>query len=245
MAAASHDLRFDSGRLCLDLVATGVGRPGDGPGERLGTPERLRAWLLGARVVPPGTPLEAVDAGWLGRFHALRHLLHRVVRAEAVDGPEHAAAADLEQVNALAAEPPPAPRAVRGADGALVRTVAAPPDCAALVSLVARDAVELLTDPAVRGLLRQCEGESCTLLYLDTSRGRRRRWCSSEVCGNRERVARHRRRAMNGEGTQGEDGSQGAGGSAGKSANGPGGADVRPSPQPRQAVTDRAKPLMS
>ncbi|MFJ9180207.1 MULTISPECIES: CGNR zinc finger domain-containing protein [unclassified Streptomyces] len=27
------------------------------------------------------------------------------------------------------------------------------------------------------------------------SRGRRRRWCSSEVCGNRERVARHRRRA--------------------------------------------------
>ncbi|MCI4143321.1 CGNR zinc finger domain-containing protein [Streptomyces sp. MMS20-AI2-20] len=31
-------------------------------------------------------------------------------------------------------------------------------------------------------------------MYVDTSRGRRRRWCSSEVCGNRERVARHRRR---------------------------------------------------
>ncbi|MYW30249.1 CGNR zinc finger domain-containing protein, partial [Streptomyces sp. SID2119] len=29
---------------------------------------------------------------------------------------------------------------------------------------------------------------------LDTSRGGRRRWCSGEVCGNRERVARHRRR---------------------------------------------------
>ncbi|WP_171171018.1 ABATE domain-containing protein [Streptomyces sp. I05A-00742] len=199
MAAASHDLRFDSGRLCLDLVATGVGRPGESPAERLGTPERLRAWLLGARVVPPGTPLETVDAGWLGRFHVLRGLLHRVVRAEAADGPERAADADLDRVNALAAAPPPAPRAVRSADGGLVRAVALPPDCAALMALVARDAVELLTDPAVRGLLRQCEGESCTLLYLDTSRGRRRRWCSSEVCGNRERVARHRRRALNGQ----------------------------------------------
>ncbi|MCT9144281.1 CGNR zinc finger domain-containing protein, partial [Streptomyces violarus] len=43
--------------------------------------------------------------------------------------------------------------------------------------------------------LRQCEGDNCPIVYLDTSRGRRRRWCSSEVCGNRERVARHRRRA--------------------------------------------------
>ncbi|MDG4860597.1 CGNR zinc finger domain-containing protein, partial [Streptomyces sp. T-3] len=43
--------------------------------------------------------------------------------------------------------------------------------------------------------IRQCEGDNCPIIYLDTSRGRRRRWCSSEICGNRERVARHRRRA--------------------------------------------------
>ncbi|MCZ4100324.1 CGNR zinc finger domain-containing protein, partial [Streptomyces sp. H39-C1] len=65
-----------------------------------------------------------------------------------------------------------------------------------LLAAVARDAVELLTDPAARAQLRQCEGESCSLVYLDASRGRRRRWCSSEICGNRERVARHRRRAV-------------------------------------------------
>ncbi|NEB75190.1 hypothetical protein G3I40_08100, partial [Streptomyces sp. SID14478] len=69
------------------------------------------------------------------------------------------------------------------------------PGCPALLAAVARDAVTLLTDPAVRGCLRQCEGDNCPIIYLDTSRGRRRRWCSSEVCGNRERVARHRRRA--------------------------------------------------
>ncbi|WP_146058342.1 CGNR zinc finger domain-containing protein, partial [Streptomyces sp. SM9] len=44
-----------------------------------------------------------------------------------------------------------------------------------------------------RALLRRCAGQDCPLVYLDTSRGRRRRWCSGETCGNRERVARHRR----------------------------------------------------
>ncbi|MEU3754953.1 ABATE domain-containing protein [Streptomyces olivoreticuli] len=192
-ATASYDLRFDAGRLCLDLVATVGGRFSEEPVERLDTPERLRDWLLAAGVVPPGTPLGAVDTGWLGRFHAARDLLHRVVHAE-VDG--RAADPDLERVNALAATAPPALRAVRADDGTLIRTVAAAPDCGALVGQICRDAVELLTDPATRGQLRQCEGDTCSLVYLDTSRGRRRRWCSSEVCGNRVRVARHRRRLL-------------------------------------------------
>ncbi|MBT2383701.1 ABATE domain-containing protein [Streptomyces sp. ISL-11] len=196
MAATSpYDLRFDAGRLCLDLLATVGGRLSEEPVERLDTAERLRSWLVGAGVVPPGTPLGAVDASWLGRFHAARDLLHRVVHAE-VGG--RAADPDLERVNALAATAPPAPRAVRADDGTLVRTLAAAPDCGELVGRIARDTVELLTDPATRGQLRQCEGETCSLVYLDTSRGRRRRWCSSEVCGNRERVARHRRRVING-----------------------------------------------
>ncbi|MEV5242402.1 ABATE domain-containing protein [Streptomyces cinnamoneus] len=194
MAAASYDLRFDSGRLCLDLVATVE------PAERLDGPRRLRAWLTGAGLVPPGTPLDAVDTGWLGRFQAARDLLHRVVHAEVAG---RAADPDLERLNALAATAPPAPRAVRGTDGRLVRSLAGPPDCGELLGQIARDAVDLLTDPVARGRLRQCEGESCALVYLDTSRGRRRRWCSSEVCGNRERVARHRRRAVAGQALKG------------------------------------------
>ncbi|MDI1457783.1 CGNR zinc finger domain-containing protein, partial [Streptomyces sp. ATE26] len=101
----------------------------------------------------------------------------------------------LGRLNEAARAAPPAPRAVRGADGALVRELARAPECAGLLALVARDAVELLTDPVARAAVRECEGDNCPLVYLDTSRGHRRRWCSSEVCGNRERVARHRRRA--------------------------------------------------
>jgi predicted RNA-binding Zn ribbon-like protein len=101
----------------------------------------------------------------------------------------------LARVNEAARVAPPVPRAVRDDDGTLVQELAGPPQCAALLAAVARDAVTLLTDPVARAGLRQCEGDNCPIVYVDTSRGRRRRWCSSEICGNRERVARHRRRA--------------------------------------------------
>ncbi|WP_306333489.1 ABATE domain-containing protein [Streptomyces sp. KL118A] len=187
-APAPYELRFDSGRSCLDLVAT------NHPVERLDSVERLRAWLAGAGLVPAEALLHGAGPQWLAAFRELRAQVGQLVRGEIEDRPLAAAAA-LDRVNALAAAAPPAPCAVRAADGTLVRVLRGEPGCAALVAAVARDAVDLLTDPVARALLRQCEGDNCPIVYLDTSRGRRRRWCSSEVCGNRERVARHRRRA--------------------------------------------------
>ncbi|WP_409239297.1 CGNR zinc finger domain-containing protein [Streptomyces sp. PA5.6] len=187
-APAPYELRFDSGRSCLDLVAT------NHPVERLDSVARLRAWLAGAGLVPAEALLHGAGPQWLAAFHELRAHVGQLVRGE-IEGRPLAAAAALDRVNALAAAAPPAPCAVRAADGTLVRVLRGEPGCAALVAAVARDAVDLLTDPVARALLRQCEGDNCPIVYLDTSRGRRRRWCSSEVCGNRERVARHRRRA--------------------------------------------------
>ncbi|MFH9418207.1 CGNR zinc finger domain-containing protein [Streptomyces rochei] len=187
-ATGPYELRFDTGRICLDLVAT------THPVERLVSVEVLRAWITGSGLVPAGTPLTHADASWLARFLELRGHTARLVRTlPGADTLAHDRA--LARVNALAATAPPAPRAVRGEDGALVRELTGPPECAALLGSLARDAVELLTDPVARAGLRQCEGDNCPIVYVDTSRGRRRRWCSSEVCGNRERVARHRRRA--------------------------------------------------
>lgn len=45
----SCDWRFDSGRLCLDLVATGTGSPGTA--DPLDRPERLADWLTAAGAV--------------------------------------------------------------------------------------------------------------------------------------------------------------------------------------------------
>ncbi|MFI6414568.1 CGNR zinc finger domain-containing protein [Streptomyces sp. NPDC050585] len=219
--------RFDAGRRCLALLAAEPDRP-----------EALARWLVDCGLVPEGTPLDTVDAGWVERFASLRDDVDALVRAElatrpatgptaaagptAATGPTAAAvppaatgapgpppdAAPAEQphpaphpapalarVNALAAAAaPPAPRAVPGPGGRLVRALDAPPACAALLAALARDAVDLLTDPAARARLRACEGDHCRRVYLDTSRGARRRWCSSATCGNRDRVARHRAR---------------------------------------------------
>ncbi|MEU2181650.1 CGNR zinc finger domain-containing protein [Streptomyces thermolilacinus] len=243
MAGAEGRRSFDAGRRCLALLDA---HP-DGP-------EALARWLVDCGLVPEGTPLDAVDDGWVERFAELRDHIGTLVRAEvtaqAAAGPTGAAgpappagpaggagaadragpaatpgglAADseapaspprtphpaphsapaldqvdapaLDRVNALAAAAaPPAPRAAPGPDGRLVRALDTPPRCAALLAALARDAVELLTDPAARARLRECEGDDCHRVYLDTSRGARRRWCSSATCGNRDRVARHRAR---------------------------------------------------
>lgn len=42
--------------------------------------------------------------------------------------------------------------------------------------------------------VKQCEGPGCVLHFLDTTRDRRRRWCSMAVCGNRAKQAAHRSR---------------------------------------------------
>ncbi|MFI5685656.1 CGNR zinc finger domain-containing protein [Streptomyces sp. NPDC051636] len=187
-ATVRYELRFDAGRICLDLLSTAH------PGERLASVAPLRAWIIGSGLVPPGTPLAHADASWLAGFRELRGDIEQLVRGGSADD---ARPYDLvlARLNETARPAPPAPRAVRDESGAFVRELDGPPRCAALLAAVARDAVELLTDPVARAAVRECEGDNCPILYLDTSRGRRRRWCSSEVCGNRERVARHRRRA--------------------------------------------------
>ncbi|KQW12849.1 ABATE domain-containing protein [Streptomyces sp. Root369] len=189
MATVAYELRFDAGRISLDLLAT------THPEERLDSTEVLCAWIVGSGLVPDGTDLTHADPSWLVGFRELRGRIGQLVRGTPGQGPGHGYDLALAHVNDVARAAPPAPRAVRDEGGSLVRELDGPPGCAALLGAIARDAVGLLTDPVARAAIRECEGDNCPIVYLDTSRGRRRRWCSSEVCGNRERVARHRRRA--------------------------------------------------
>jgi len=40
--------------------------------------------------------------------------------------------------------------------------------------------------------VRNCEGPTCTLWFLDVSKNHTRRWCTMAVCGNRAKAAAHR-----------------------------------------------------
>jgi predicted RNA-binding Zn ribbon-like protein len=43
-------------------------------------------------------------------------------------------------------------------------------------------------------LVRQCEHPDCTLWFYDRTKAHRRRWCTMALCGNRHKVAEHRKR---------------------------------------------------
>lgn len=43
--------------------------------------------------------------------------------------------------------------------------------------------------------LRKCGHHDCVMLFIDTSKNGKRRWCSMETCGNREKAAGHRARS--------------------------------------------------
>lgn len=62
----------------------------------------------------------------------------------------------------------------------------------AVAAVLAMLAIEgFFTLPRER--LRSCP--RCGWLFVDTSRGGKRRWCNMRVCGNREKVSRHREHA--------------------------------------------------
>ncbi|MET9019058.1 CGNR zinc finger domain-containing protein [Actinopolymorpha sp. NPDC004070] len=186
---------FDPGALCLEFLVTG------GPGrlarwETLDRPDGLRTWLADCRLHLDPAQVH-VTAEALASARRVRDALWRLVR-DAAHGTTHEAdddvelmptPADLTQVNAAAARPPLAPRIA--ADGTHEWTL--PTDAEQVVSTVARDAIDLLTGPYA-GRIRECDGDNCRLVFVDTSRPGRRRWCSMERCGNRHKLRAHRAR---------------------------------------------------
>lgn len=58
---------------------------------------------------------------------------------------------------------------------------------------IARSAADLAAEGRA-ATVRKCANPRCILYFRDTSRPRRRRWCSMAVCGNRMKVAAHARR---------------------------------------------------
>ncbi|PBC77701.1 putative RNA-binding Zn ribbon-like protein [Streptomyces sp. TLI_235] len=169
--------RFDPGALCLELLPTG------GPGayaryEVLHRPADLADWIDACRL---DTGEVAVGPADVAAARELRDALWRLTEARADGAP--GAPGDYEAVNRAAAAPPPVPRI--GPDGR--RAAPAPTTATAVLSAVARDAVALFTGPYA-DRIRACVAHDCQLHFVDTSRPGRRRWCSMERCGNRQKV---------------------------------------------------------
>jgi len=94
---------------------------------------------------------------------------------------------DLAVINRWAAEPLPIPQL--GAQGLTWSGYGVRAGLAA----VAKDGVELLGGP-LAPRVRKCANKGCAILFVDTSRSGRRRWCSMSACGNKAKVGAFRSR---------------------------------------------------
>ena len=70
---------------------------------------------------------------------------------------------------------------------------AAPVTGTQVLGAAAGEAIDLVGGE-LSSRVRECGGDTCYLLFLDTSRPGNRRWCSMERCGNRHKVRGYRSR---------------------------------------------------
>jgi predicted RNA-binding Zn ribbon-like protein len=178
----ARQFRFDAGSPGLNLLATRGFRRSASPVERLTSAQRLADWLAASEL-----PAAAVDDDGLGAARDLREAAYAVL---APGG--HASAADVGLLGRWSARPLPGP-GLRLCPGGVVawREPAASLDD--VLTALARELAACAVDRPER--LRSCEAGTCGMLYLDESRGHRRRWCSMGRCGNAAKVAAYCARA--------------------------------------------------
>src|SRR6266545_3862526 len=181
---------FIGGRPCLNFVAT-LGRRHGTPLERLPDTDALARWI-GEATLSVGAEPARVTPRDLTDARTLREAIYRLLSAALDEDAPEPDPADAAAVNEVAARPDLAPQLAEHGTGPLHWRAAHPAHAA--LATVARDAVLLLSSPLLERV-KECENPDCSLLFLDDSQARRRRWCSMDRCGNLAKVAGYRSRS--------------------------------------------------
>ncbi|MEU6716525.1 CGNR zinc finger domain-containing protein [Nonomuraea sp. NPDC046802] len=191
-----QDAHFIGGHPVLDLTNTVFDRthPAEA-GELLKAPSDVLTWCASAGLFEavPSLTFEAVPSlteacasGLVPEVRAVREQAWAVFSAVA-----HGEAVPAGPFGALLERAGTGMRAgqVQQVDVALDRFTVdwtAPGAIPAALSLLVVQALFTLPRDRIRACGR------CGWLFLDSSRGGRRRWCSMNLCGNREKARRHR-----------------------------------------------------
>jgi predicted RNA-binding Zn ribbon-like protein len=195
------NVRLIGGRLCLDFVNTVDCHTSARPKEYLVSYAALVAWgghagLLqnqaAAALLAEAARHPAEAAVALAVATRLRAALYRIFTGAAVPD-------DVAALNRVLADERRQARVAQTTSGFTWDWALDESRLDQLLWPIACSAAELLTS-ADLALVRECEGERCSWLFLDTSRNRTRRWCSMEDCGNRAKARRYyaQRKALSG-----------------------------------------------
>lgn len=151
-------------------------------GDELATPHEMEAWMRSHGLSLPGRHIQAVDhRRALGLRSALRAFLELPPAARGnVSAARQLTAAGREFPLTL----------VVAGDGAVTLEAAA--GTGALGRVVAEVYALAETDRLAR--LKACASEECRWIFFDRSKPANRHWCSSNLCGNRQKTRNYRRR---------------------------------------------------
>ena len=175
---------FVAGRLCIDFTQTGGETGKRAYWERFQGPSDLADWLSESPLKLQGVHVsleEFKDA------LSLREAIWQV--AEAIRQSAAPASEDIDTINRVAATPDLPPQLVL--EG-LEQVWGSPITASAAISLIARDAIDLFAGE-LRSRIRACENPNCGLMFVDTSRPGKRRWCLMKRCGNMAKTSQYRK----------------------------------------------------
>jgi predicted RNA-binding Zn ribbon-like protein len=184
---------FIGGHPALDLANTVYNRQvPDADNELLTSARDIGSWCKAAGLASPreATAVASIDSeSFVERVHGVREATAQVFGSITANDPPA-----TEPLGSLftSASSGLASGAVELTGTRLELALAQWRNADAVTAALAVLSIEaFFTLPRER--LRSCP--RCAWLFLDTSRGGKRRWCNMRVCGNREKISRHRERA--------------------------------------------------
>jgi predicted RNA-binding Zn ribbon-like protein len=187
---------FVANRPVLDLLNT---KPvlADGPTELLPDVHALERWLIASGMVT-STKTKSLLRSWRNSLEAPRfleeliafreRLRNAVMRIENGSLPSDSF---LAEVNSLLLQYPRHTSLNRQDGKILWGTLFEPRRPSDFWAPIVDAAADLLSETET-SRLRKCE--SCVVHFFDTSKKGSRRWCSMNICGNRQKVAAYQRR---------------------------------------------------
>ena len=189
------EFEYSSGSLCLDFANTWDNRS-DVAKDRMTEYGELLDWAQGAGEVSEqergeieirAHREEATAFGVYRTAHELRDTVFHLCSAAAAG--EKPSERDVAALNA-ALQSVPRQRLYCGGACCEWDWSVEEPDLRQILWPVIQSAADLVTSADI-SRIRECGAPDCNWLFLDRSRGGRRRWCDMSTCGNRAKARRY------------------------------------------------------
>jgi predicted RNA-binding Zn ribbon-like protein len=194
---------FISGSVGLDFLNT-LATPVDEQVDWIDDGDGLLAWLEQAKLVPAKVLIALKSQAMPGEFDGvaararnLREWLRGFVKARSGTRLGAHDLRELEPLNYLLDRDERFDQIVAEAEGGTsalrLKTLRRWRSPESLLLPIGEEIAKFICKEDFQ-YVKACEGSTCTLWFVDRTRGRARRWCSMAICGNRAKQAAHRNR---------------------------------------------------